>query len=687
MTKSIVCSFFLSTLLFGVGEDLSKILEETTEIATKTRLNADYVPGTVSIINGEDLKALGILNLNQPNALDMIVGMDSSVNSLRGSGGVYGGQGIKIKWLLNGRVLSSQMWSNSLLVSFPISTEQIDRIEIIRGPDSAIYGDNAIFGVVNIITKKTNSVSATYGYQGDGKNTKASNINIRKEIGELEIISSLSVYDTDGYSMYIGENGNFANEITGKHTPGYGPGDLSNGSVGYSFLNTFKYGSVSVWLNMLDTKSAQGAFGGWYPTDMLPKDDDKLKRHVTFTQYGIQKDIELGDMLLSAKAGVDIHENSAKDLFGVSSIYMNNATGVDGVRSYLYKEERRHLALDIDYKADAHRVTGGLLAQSIRSLKDQSSRNYRYVDGSWPANVWTITNVNSIVANFPNETRDQKAIYVQDMWDINDKMTMTYGIRYDAFGSDIVQNGFSPRIALVYRLNDANILKTQYARAFRPPSFNELGFSSDLKSETVDTVEISHIYRGDQSTLKTTVFESRIYDMIALNDLSYSVYNLNHAARIRGVEMEYKYDMGHIEYGFNHAYYDTRAEDSDYSGITSYADRFTLAPTYMANMFLTLNSHTEYPTTLWYHYMGSKKRKVKSSYSGFEGENGDVPSQDYLNITQSFKNIAKHVDLDIGIQNVFGKTIKTLYMPLNQPNNQDIPYMRQMFWVNLNYKF
>lgn len=126
MTKSIVCSFFLSTLLFGVGEDLSKILEETTEIATKTRLNADYVPGTVSIISGEDLKALGILNLNQPNALDMIVGMDSSVNSLRGSGGVYGGQGIKIKWLLNGRVLSSQMWSNSLLVSFPISTEQIE---------------------------------------------------------------------------------------------------------------------------------------------------------------------------------------------------------------------------------------------------------------------------------------------------------------------------------------------------------------------------------------------------------------------------------------------------------------------------------------------------------------------------------------------------------------------------------
>ena len=67
--------------------------------------------------------------------------------------------------------------------------------------------------------------------------------------------------------------------------------------------------------------------------------------------------------------------------------------------------------------------------------------------------------------------------------------------------------------------------------------------------------------------------------------------------------------------------------------------------------------------------------------------NGYVDPQDYLNITQQFKNVAKNLDLSLGVQDVFGKTLKTLYMPLNQPNTQDTPYMNQMFWVNLSYKF
>jgi outer membrane receptor protein involved in Fe transport len=64
-----------------------------------------------------------------------------------------------------------------------------------------------------------------------------------------------------------------------------------------------------------------------------------------------------------------------------------------------------------------------------------------------------------------------------------------------------------------------------------------------------------------------------------------------------------------------------------------------------------------------------------------------VEAQDYLNITQQIKNIAKNTDLLIGIQNVFDKTQNNLYMPLNPRNRQDIPVSGRSFWMSLSYKF
>lgn len=696
----------LAVCVTASASELSKLLEETTEIATKTRINADYVPGTVNIIRGEELKALGILNLNQPNALDMIVGMDSSVNALRGSGAMYGGQGVKIKWLLNGRAINSQIWSGSItgrgVISFPVLVSQIDRIEIIRGPDSAVYGDNAIFGVINIITKsENNDVSASFGYQNGGKFGKSATANIYKEQGDFALSVSTSAFDNDGYPMYVGETGAFGNSTTGNHTPGYGPGNLPNGAKGYNFLIDASYGDYKAWINRLETKSAQGAFGIWYPTDMLPKDDGKLVRREAYTQFGLQKEIEYSDISVTPKVGVDIYEFNLKDYVDVSSIYMNNATGVDGVRKSNYRELKKYAAVDADYKTGSHHIAGGLLLQATKNVEDSKYKNYQYV-GPWPtSDIWKIVSEfdagNTAVQK--NTHRDQKALYLQDSWDVTDKITITYGARYDKFEGDIKSNGWSPRVAVVYRADENNILKAQYARAFRPPTFAEMADRLDtIKSETVDTLELGHIYKKDKITVKNTLFESRIYDMITFDDWTYYTINLPNVGRIQGLEMEGKYSSESYELGFNQAFYKTDRDQRSYMSpdnnkLYIYKDgSFPLAPTYMANIFVKFNQNGSYPTTVWYHYIGAKKRKsefnteyVQDSSKGVS--NGSVPPQYYINVTQQFKGIAKDMDLSVGVQNLLGKTQKTLYMPLNQPNNQDIPYMGQMFWMNLSYRF
>ncbi len=131
------------------------VLEEETEIATKTKMNADYIPGVVTILHGEHLKAMGIHTVAE--ALTLVPGIQLSRNKsgepsvkVRGFDVAFNAGNVKV--LLNSIALSRESSGiNSSVLLTPIA--QVDRIEMIRGPGSSIYGDFALAGVVNIITR------------------------------------------------------------------------------------------------------------------------------------------------------------------------------------------------------------------------------------------------------------------------------------------------------------------------------------------------------------------------------------------------------------------------------------------------------------------------------------------------------------------------------------------------------
>ncbi len=695
-------------ILSANEQELSRILEEVTEIATKTRMNADFVPGTVSVITGKELKALGISNLAQSNAFDAIVGFDTLSMSMRGGGSVYGGQGNKIKWMINGNVVNSQLWGGSMYgknaIAFPVSVEQIDRIEIIRGPDSAIYGDNAIFGVVNIITKSVeNDAFASFGSNEGGRYSKSGGANIHVDINDIHLRANLYLFQDDGYPLYVSETNNFYNETTGTFTPGYGPGYLPNRTKGYSLFTAASKNDLEFWVDRMETKMSQGALGTWYPTQQFPKYDNGYGITESYTKFGVLNRFYLSGVSIVPKIGYDVYEQNIRDFLRVSSLYITPATSQDGVRNRDYAENKKYAQLDIEKSFDNNRISAGVFYQKTTVDKYYREENFSYT-GNWLAGEykWAITPfVGSDSAIPTNTKREQKAFYAQNVWDTTDDITVTAGARYDRFTDDIDNSAISPRLAVVYRLSDNHILKAQYARAFRPPSFAEMSAApSTIKPETVDTFELGYIYRGNSNTFKTTVFGSQIKDMITANDITYETQNSSKTGDIYGVEIEYKYTSNLFNAGFNQAIYHTHVDGMTYTPATNSqrfvfdGGSFPLAASYMTNIFLTLNPNENYPTTLWYHYAGSKKRKAvytpldnNTFYVALGRDNGSVEAQDYLNITQQIKNIAKNTDLLIGIQNVFDKTQNNLYMPLNPRNRQDIPVSGRSFWMSLSYKF
>jgi iron complex outermembrane receptor protein len=157
-------------------QKLMQILDEETTIATKTRLNSDYVPGMVTVLQGEDLRALGISTVWE--ALSLVPGIQISRNgagdpfaTVRGLPFPFNSGNIKI--LINSVTMSRETSSlNTSVLLLPV--EQVERIEVIRGPGSSVYGNFAFMGLVNIITEKADNrvfagVAAGDRYAGGAK--------------------------------------------------------------------------------------------------------------------------------------------------------------------------------------------------------------------------------------------------------------------------------------------------------------------------------------------------------------------------------------------------------------------------------------------------------------------------------------------------------------------------------------
>lgn len=138
-------------------EELMQILDEETTVATKTRLNSDYVPGMVTVLHGSDLEALGLTSVWE--ALGTVPGLQTSRNresspfvTVRGLAFPFNSGNIKV--LVNSVAMSRETAAiSSTVLMMPI--EQVERIEVIRGPGSSVYGNFAFLGLVNIVTRKT----------------------------------------------------------------------------------------------------------------------------------------------------------------------------------------------------------------------------------------------------------------------------------------------------------------------------------------------------------------------------------------------------------------------------------------------------------------------------------------------------------------------------------------------------
>ena len=164
---SFFCSLALKPLTghgFEALDLYSLSLEQLSsiEISTGTEVTLKEAPSSATLISAQDIEAMGALTL--PDVLESVPGLHVIPSTLNRMlpvytiRGIYAGQNPQVMFMLNGHRIDGDIYAAGLSHMSKLNLKAIERIEVVTGPGSALYGADAYAGVVNIITKSAKTM-------------------------------------------------------------------------------------------------------------------------------------------------------------------------------------------------------------------------------------------------------------------------------------------------------------------------------------------------------------------------------------------------------------------------------------------------------------------------------------------------------------------------------------------------
>lgn len=512
--------------------EFMRLLEQQTSLATNSRLNADFVPGIISVLDHEQLRQRGFRTVWE--ALASLPGVHTNMNetgmrslTVRGVGEVF--EPGKVKLLLNGRALNaSASATTGTIYDTPI--DQVERIEFIRGPGSAVHGEFAYAGVLNVITRKTGD--AYSGRLGSPGEVAFSVLHDFTPARGITANLNLAAATSDGEDI---DSGADRAPIT---IPSNARGPINNKRDFFSAILDLDIGGLEAVLQL-----QQANRGDHFGTNnLLPPDDRQTVISDNVLSIGLSQQFDLEDDIMAGWS-LDFLRNETEQnalFLGPPEAFGGFASDDDVIADTRLEESRVELRANLQHSGERHTLFAEL------SLADLGvSRAEQFI------NLDPITNLPSLTMNeFPgvvDEDLDRRSIslVLQDEFRIDERLTLTSGLRYDDY--EDIDDNLSPRIALVWRRSDEHVFKAQLARAFRPPSLVEFSGAVGGESvgpETNDTLEFGYVHHTIDHVWRNTLYFSRLDDLILFQDVAPFGYYNGPSQDLTGFEVELERSFG-----------------------------------------------------------------------------------------------------------------------------------------------
>lgn len=499
-------------------EDISEIdLESLLEIesATKTSMRSVEAPSIVTVISRSTLLARGYRTVGE--ALAGVPGLyvvDDLVTSNVAVRGIHGGPDSWsriVKVLVNGQPVTFHSTGGALLGPELVPIDAVERIEVIRGPASALYGGNAFLGVINVVTREAR----------EGGQLSAS-----LEAGLIRANPSLGGQLTAGVtageaSLFGAVAGGFFDR-SGLAVPGSSP-------AASAYAGEVSKGDISQPLSALVTGRFDGGELGAVSVQMIHQ---RLDARAEFSDTGA-----LTHNTRIASANTVARLDYEKPLFEpwltlrafgavAHGETLPNEVLDEGSRAFTIFRERHNTALqsglELGGSFEDHTFLAGL---DLLVDEDGGDTIYqvRRDEGHGGNSASRVLRERGRELRYANV-----GAYGQATLQLLEPVAATVGVRYDQ--SSLWGGSLNGRLGLVWELLDGLYVKGLYGSSFLPPAPTQLGAApvglgtvrgnADLKSQSAHTAEAAVAYNlGHDLGLQLNAFYTLIQDRIEFVDL------------------------------------------------------------------------------------------------------------------------------------------------------------------------
>lgn len=607
-------------LVSSVSDTNSELFQDIPSVysASKYEQKVTKAPASISIVTADEIKKYGYRTFRQ-----ILSSLRGFYNTNDRAYGFAGARGFGLPSDYNSRLLlliDGHRYNDSMFDAFdtsegfPVDIDVIERIEVVRGPSSSLYGTSAVFGVINIITKRGRdqhgfNIKSSYG----SNDTHKTSLSAGKRFDNgVEAFATGSFYDSQGFNrLYYQE---FDDSSTNNGLSIGNDGERDRKLMGKISFGDFSFQGLHLNRQKdIPTASFGGKFNSHGQTFRDQATFFELKYdHVFENQLSVQSRLSYNNYRFKG------------------SLPTENTDYTSFVNSEWWRFEVEASKMLWN---DHHITVGGQFQDNARQYQ-----TFYSPEGGIASNVSTY----------------QWALFIQDDYAITDELSFNAGVRYDyysIFGSTV-----NPRVGLIYSPWQTTTFKLLYGEAFRAPNQNELNnnipgsvvANNKLQPEQLDTLEfiVEHYFTG-QLRAEFNVFHTYLTDNITLtvpHGQNIATYQNNRDVESLGVETQIEHSWGDGFQGrLSYSWQDTINEKTGEPLSNSPEHMFKMnfiAPLWLDKVFLGFETQ----------FMSS--RKIPSGVA-IRKKGGRVDDYVISNLTVYTQNWIKGLELSAGAYNLF----------------------------------